>query len=279
MTTRRASLALLGTGWALASASSAAAPPGPLRIALAPFLSPAALLAAFRPLREHLERQLQRPVEMVTSRDFHSLIAETRHGEHDVVQLPAHLARLAMLDWRWQMLAGPEERVEVVVGVRGAGPVRSIGDLRGQRVGMLDALSLTATVGHAWLQAQGLDSAVTVVVQASVNAALYALERQEISAFVAATTQLATVPASTPRGERVLARIGGIPGPLFLARPDLPAADRDALLAAMLAFQPDPARPTAASNSPLRPVPPASLAALDAYVAVARPLLAQPGRR
>ncbi|WP_425258519.1 phosphate/phosphite/phosphonate ABC transporter substrate-binding protein [Rubrivivax sp. RP6-9] len=276
MTTRRASLAWLGTGWALAGAATAQRPP--LRIALAPFLSPAALLAVFRPLREHLEHALQRPVEMVTSRDFHSLVGEARRGEHDVVQLPAHLARLAMLDWRYQMLAGPDERVEVVVGVRGAGPVRSIGDLRGQRVGMLDALSLTATVGRAWLQAQGLDGAVTVVAQPSVNAALYALERGEIGAFVAADTQLATLPASTPRGERVLVRIGGIPGPLFLARHDLPAAEREDLRAALLAFQPDPARPRAASNAPLRPVPAASMAALDAYVVVARQLLAQGAR-
>lgn len=274
MTTRRASLALLGTGWVLGGTGTAAAQPAPLRFVLAPFLSPAALLAAYRPLREHLERQLQRPVEMVTTRDFHSLVADARRGEHDVVHLPGHLARLAMLDLGYQMLVGPDEQVEVVVGVKGSGPVRSAADLRGQRVGMLDALSLTATVGRAWLQAQGLGTQVTVVAQPSVNAALYALDREEIAAFVAADTQLATVPASTPRGERILARIGDIPGPMFLARPGLPAPDLAAVRAAMTSFQPDLARPRAASNALLRPVSPARLAVLDPYVAVARQALA-----
>ena len=42
--------ALGGTGTAAARSRA------PLRVVLAPFLSPAALLTAYRPLREHLER-------------------------------------------------------------------------------------------------------------------------------------------------------------------------------------------------------------------------------
>jgi phosphonate transport system substrate-binding protein len=248
----------------------------PLRVALAPFLSPAALLAAFQPLREHLERTLAQPVEMVTEKDFRTLAQAAQRGDHDVVQLPAHLARLAMVDWRYQMIAAPVEPVTVIVGVRAEGPVRSAADLRGRSVGMLDALSLTATVGRRWLQMQGIADAVTVVALPSVNSALYALDRGDVAAFVAADTQLVTLPPSTPRGETVLATIGGIPGPLFVARPALPAAELAAMRAAMAAFRPDPTRPPSAANSTLRPLDDARLVALDVYVAIARQALAAP---
>ena len=251
----------------------------PLPIVLAPFLSAASLLAVYRPLREHLERTLQRPVEMRTAKDFRTLAEECQRGEHLVVQLPAHLARLAMLDWGYQLLAAPTVPVTVVVGVKKGGPVRSAADLRGRRVGMLDALSLTATVGRRWLEVQGVAAQVQVVPLASVNSALYALDRDEIAAFVAADTQLVTLPSATPRGERVLARIADIPGPLMLAGPTLPPAERSALRAALESFMPDPSRAATASNSRQGPISEARLKLLDAYAAIARQTLAAPGPR
>lgn len=268
-----AALATLATA-RRAHAQDAAA--NSLPIVLAPFLSAASLLTVYRPLREHLERTLQRPVEMLTAKDFRTLAEETRRGEHAVVQLPAHLARLAMLDWGHQLLAAPTLAVTVVVGVKSQGPVRSAADLRGRRVGMLDALSLTATVGQRWLQTQGVAAQVQVVPLASVNSALYALDRDEIAAFVAADTQLATLPAATPRGERVLARIGDIPGPLLLAGPSLPAPEREALRAALLAFVPDATRVATSANSRQGPLSAAQLKRLDAYAAIARQALTAP---
>lgn len=270
------------TGLATPTAADAQTPApaggtaAPLAIVLAPFLSAGSLLAVYRPLREHLERRLQRPVEMLTAKDFRTLAEETRRGEHRVVQLPAHLARLAMLDWGCQLLAAPAVPVTVVVGVKDSGPVRSAADLRGRSVGMLDALSLTATVGRRWLEVQGVAAQVQVVPLASVNSALYALDREEIAAFVAADTQLAALPAATPRGDRVLASIADIPGPLLLAGPSLPQAERTALRAALESFMPDPAHVPTAANSRQGPISEARLKLLDAYAAIARQALAVP---
>ncbi|MDO9096277.1 MAG: PhnD/SsuA/transferrin family substrate-binding protein [Rubrivivax sp.] len=245
-----------------------------LTIVLAPFLSPAALLSAYRPLREHLQQALGQPVAMLTAKDFRTLVDETRRQEHRVVQLPAHLARLAMLDWGWQMLAAPAVQITVVVGVKQTGPVQTAQDLRGRSVGMLDALSLTATAGRRWLELQGVAADVKIVAMPSVNSALFALDRDEIAAFVAADTQLLMLPDTTPRGDRVLARIGDIPGPVFLASPDMPAAERERLRQAMGSFTPDPSRPPGAPNSVMAPLPESRMKLLDGYAAIARQALA-----
>ena len=247
----------------------------PLRITLAPYLSPGALLAAWRPLREQLQQRLARPVELLTARDFRALADATRRGEHEVAQLPAHLARMAMLDWRWQPLPSPHEQVTVIVAVKGDGPVRSAADLRGQPVGMLDPLSLTATIGRRWLQRQGLDAGSPVVTMASVNSALHALAAGEVAAVVAADSQLTALPPGTPRGERVLASVTDIPGPQFIARPDLGSGELAQLREAMGAFVHDPAKPVNAANAPLRMTEPARLAALDDLVGLARAALSR----
>lgn len=264
---------LLAAALALAAAPRLQAQAAPLSLALAPFLSPAALLTTYKPLRVHLETALARPVEMVTARDFRSLMEATRRNEHDVVQLPAHLARLAMLDWGWRHVGAPAEAVSVIVAVKDGGPVRAAADLRGRAIAMLDPLSLTATVGRRWMELQGMSTSVTVIPMPSINSMLFALDRGEVAAFVAAETQLNSLPADTPRGERRLATIGGIPGPVFVARPTLTASELAAVRGAVETFQPDAAKPPTAANSPLRPLSEAQLKALDGYVAMARQAL------
>lgn len=246
---------------------------GPLRIVLAPYLSPTLLLTVFRPLREHLERETGRPVEMLTTRDFRQLIEETRRLENDVVQLPAHLARLAMVDWHYRQVAGTVVQLDVLLLVKAGGPVHGPAALEGRRVGMLDPLSLTATVGRRWLQQQALEDTVEVVAVPSINSGLISLDREEIAMLVCGDTQLAALPPTTPRTERVLASIGGIPGPVYVARPGLGDEDLQRVRAAMASFRPDPARPVSAPNALLRPLDEARLAALDPFAAVARQAL------
>lgn len=246
----------------------------PISLSLAPFLSPNALLVAFRPLREHLERTLRRPVEMVSARDFRSQAEAVRGGQHDAAMMPAHVARLAMLDWKCPLLAATVDSVRVQVLVRSDSPVRQATELRGQRIGMSDALSLTATAARQWLREQGLAGALEIVTMSSMNSALHALERGEVAVVIGAETQLRALPPETPRSFRVLATAGEIPGPMFVAHPRLPEAQRGALRAALLSFVPDPAKPLTAANTTLHLPDAAVLARLDPLAAIARQVLA-----
>lgn len=246
----------------------------PLSISLAPFLSPNALLATFRPLREHLERTLRRPVEMVSARDFRSQASAVGSGQHDAAMLPAHVARLAMLDWKCLLLAATVDSVRVQVLVRRDSPVRHALELRGQRIGMSDALSLTATAGRQWLREQGLAGALEIVTLPSLNSALHALDRGEVAVVIGAETQLRALPSETPRNFRVLTTAGEIAGPMYVAHPRLPEAQREALRAALLSFVPDPARPLTAANANLHLPDAALLARLDPLAAIARQVLA-----
>ncbi|WP_341892755.1 PhnD/SsuA/transferrin family substrate-binding protein [Variovorax sp. YR752] len=267
----------LGAAAALALpsvASRAQDASAPISISLAPFLSPHALLAAFRPLREHLELALRHPVEMVSARDFRSQADAVRGGRHDAAMLPAHVARLAMLDWNHRLLAATLDSLRVQVLVRSDSPVQQAEALRGQRIGMGDALSLTATVGRQWLREQGLAAAVEVVELPSVNSALHALDRGEVVSVICGDSQLNALPPQTPRNFRVLASIGEIPGPMFVGRPGLPEARREALRAALLSFTPNPARPPTAANAKLHVPDAAQLARLDPLAVIARQVLA-----
>ena len=145
---------LLAAPLLLGASSMLAQMPRPLLIAVPPFLSPSAALAAFRPLRQHLESQLKQPVELYTARDFRELVEQTRRGEHDVTLLPAHLAGLALSDWGFQALAATVEATPVLILLRQGSAIKTAAELRGKRMGMLGTLSLTAAVATLWLRQQ-----------------------------------------------------------------------------------------------------------------------------
>jgi phosphonate transport system substrate-binding protein len=276
---RRRCLQALGVTLAApAWPSLAAAPDRPLRIGLAPYLPAARLMLQFRPLREHLEAQLARPVQFYTARDFRGLAEDARAHAFDAAMLPAHLAALALSDWGYLPMSGTLSATQVLILVRKDGPVRTAADLRGRAIGTLDALSLVAGVALRWLGEQGLAlgsgaQAVRVAVQPTVSSALHALDRGEVAAVAVAEGQLRGLSADTPVDHTNLATLRNIPGPLFVAAPALPLADRRALSQALLNFRPDPNAPETAANTRHHPLDPDALANLRAYVDAARKLM------
>jgi len=244
------------------------AQPPALRIAVVPFLSPAVMLAAFRPLREHLARELGRTVELYTARSFAALLTQIQHAPDDLTLVAAHIARLAERDWGFTPLAATLEQTTAQLLVRADSRWADAQALRGGSLGLLDRRALPAIVTMTWLHARGLeaDRDYRVVVQPSADSALHALARGNIDALTLAASQLQVVPPSTPRNERVLADTGAMPGPVYIARPRLGTDELGRLRAALLRFEPDPAQPETAINTRLRSPTPAGLAALDVFL-------------
>jgi len=280
---RRRCLQALAAGLATSAWPAFAAPDRPLRIGLAPYLPAPRLMLQFRPLREHLEAHLARPVQFYTARDFRGLAEDTRSRTFDAVMLPAHLAALALSDWGYQPLSGTLAATQVIILVRKDGPVRTAADLRGQAIGTLDALSLVASVALRWLGEQGLElgtgpQAVQVSIQPTISSALHALARGDVAAVAAGEAQLRGLSADTPIDHHRLVELRDIPGPIFVASPTLPVTDRRALASALLSFQPDTSAPNTAANTRHHALDPAALASLKAYVQVARRLMDEPPR-
>lgn len=248
-------LALLATAAQGQPADPAPAQSGPLVVGVPPFLTPAGMLAAFTPLRQHLERRLRRQVEIYTARDFTELIDQARRGTYELNVLPAHLGILAAMSWGFTPLAGSLATTKVLIVVRGQGPVRSAAELRGGRIGTLGPLSLTAAIGMLWLQQQQLlpGRDVEVLSQRSINSAMLSLERGELRAVVASRSQLDALPAGAAEGYSVLRELSDIPGPLYLGRPGASTDSIESLRRALLSFQPDPGLPITAASSAIEP--------------------------
>lgn len=259
----------LGASGLLARSASAWAQEGPLQIGLVPFLTPGAMLLAFRPLREHLQQRLRRPVEFYTARDIVELVEQSRRGAYEISMMPAHLAGLALSDWQFQPLAASVSATKVLVLVRNDQSIASASALRGRRIGSLGQLSLSAAVGLLWLRQQRIE-AQSMVAQSSINSALLNLERGDIDALIATRSQLDSLPPGQFTRHAVLTELSDIPAPIYLARPGTPPASLQRWREALHSFTPDPGMAATAANSRLHGLDAGELQRLAALRDLAR---------
>lgn len=249
--------------------------PVELAVLVPPFLSPAALLETVRPLREHLQRQLGRPVAFYSAIDYRALYSAVARGEPVLVMLPAHVAAVAFADGHYTALAALQQESTLLMMVRADSPLQRLAELKGRHVGMIDSLSLTAVSTRQWLQSEHLQAGrdLHIAYQPTFNSGVVALEQGEIDALVMTSFQISVLRGEAIAKLRHLASGPSMPAPMVLARSDLPPALLGALRRALTDFSPDPKRPVGVFNDAMIPISPARLQALQALVEPTRALL------
>lgn len=277
--TRRHCLAA-GTAALLALGSPARprAQPSPLRVALVPYLSPRAMLTQFEPLRGHLQGALGRPVDFHTAASFGALLDSVRRREQPFTFLPMHLARIAVADWGDTLVAkSTRESMVQLLSPSSLGLGRPE-TLRGRTIGAIDPLSITTLLLRRWLRDQGLEAAVTLVHLPNASAAAKALAMGEVQAIAAAQGQTLDIPWVRPDTLSVLAELGSVLTPCFVAHRQVPAAEVAAFRQAVLGFSPAQAT-RGASGAVYSDAKPRDLEPYEPFAEEVRRLLGEAARR
>jgi phosphonate transport system substrate-binding protein len=261
-----------------ASAGRIAAQPAggpPLRVGLVPYLSTRALITLYQPLREHLERALQQPVQFYTAHDFRALAVNARDGEYDMALLPPHIARIAVADWGHRFVARFAQSSEVQLVTLPSTELPLPDGLRGKRVAAIDPLSITALVLRRWLADRGLavERDVDIHYVHSISSGLVALERGDAVALVGAIGQFRDVVDGSATQLKIVATLAAIPTPAFVAHRRVRTDDVERIRQALLAFVPHSAG-AGISSSPFVAGSVEDFTRVEPYAVEARRLLA-----
>lgn len=209
----------------------------PLRVGILPTLSVRLLLNNYLPLRVYLERELQRPVELLTAPDFRSFHQGTTAGDYDLVVTAPHLARLAQLDSNFVPLATYRAANRAVLVMAKARPVTDIGQLRGKTLAVFDPLALTMLQARRWLAERGLKAGVDYRPQVfpSHNSVFFSVQNGESLLGVTAPAGVKQWTEDTRQRLQVFAELPQVPALIWLAHPRL-SADAGRLKTALLGF-------------------------------------------
>lgn len=157
---------------------------GPFVVGVAPHTSARIILEMYQPLRLFLEKDLGRPVEVVTAPDFDTFARRALAGEYDLAITTGQQARLLQLDVGYLPLLTYQADFKSVVLVAANGPIRTIKDLK--RGGTVLGLSPTSQVtlwGQHWLADNGLSKVPVKYVSASDSVAQLVIAGEAVAGF------------------------------------------------------------------------------------------------
>jgi phosphonate transport system substrate-binding protein len=234
---RRRTLLAMAAG-AAALVQPARAQAQPLELGIVPHLSARALMGLYRPLREALQRQLQRDVQLSTAASWSTFHQRTLAHDYHCVVTAANLARLIQVDAGWSPLARFTPDMRALLIAARQRPLAQLADQRGGVLALANPQSLVALRGLQWLAEQGLqrgrDFQVMAAPQDDSVGAL--VSRGDCAAAILSGGEFMAIPEATRQLLVTVRHMTDVPGFVVAASPRLPGADVAALAQAWLAM-------------------------------------------
>lgn len=192
----------------------------PLEIGLVPNVSPRALFQAYQPLREFLEKRLQRPVQLYTAPDFKDFYTRTGQGEFDIVVTPPHFARAAQVEAGYVPMLQYQTPLKAIVVAPNDG-VSQLEELKGKRLAIVGDVAIVTLMAERALMRRGLKLGADVIIQnhTAHNNAVLSMKRGEAEAAVIGSGPYLLMPEETRAGTRIIADLGHSPNATFMAHP------------------------------------------------------------
>lgn len=255
----------------------------PLEIGLLPNLSARTLMAQYQPLREFLERETKRPVQLSTAPNWTRFHQRTLNLDYELVVTAANLARVAQLDRGYVPLLTYAPNIKGLVVFATARPVAGVADLRGQTLVLSNPQSLVTLRGMQWLAENGLqrDRDFRTIDTPTDDSVGSVVVRGDAVAAMLSGGEYRAIPDAVKARLQVLTSFAEVPGFVVLANPKLAASEVRGLKDQLLRFADDSAEGRAffASSgfSGIRELPAGTMESMDPYVEATRRLLTSPG--
>ena len=192
----------------------------PLIIGVFPYLTTRTLVSTYQPLRLYLQRELNRPVEVVTAPDLRQFYRRTTRGDYHLIVTPPHFARLHERESRLvPLFSYSKPTVGLLITRRDSG-IKSAEQLRGHKIAIAEPSALVAIMGATWLHSRGLEPArdYRFRVSGSHNSALMSVIGRESAAAVLGGSAFKQVAAKFEDDIAVLATVGEVMGLVALAK-------------------------------------------------------------
>ena len=246
---------------------SLAAPDTPIRIGLVPTLSPKVLLTSYQPLRVYLERELQRPVEMVTSIDFKNFQHDTLAGDFDLLVTAPHLARLTQMEAGFLPVATYLAANRAILITAKNKPIKHLDELRGRNLAIFDPLGLIVLQAQQWLEDRGFEQGrdYRTTLFPSHGSVGFSVQQGESLMGVISPAGLRQVPSETREQIQVFAELSQVPSLIWMVPPRM-KNEASRFQAALLRFGDTPEGAQFYGGNAykgMRPVTPEELRSLD----------------
>ena len=231
-----AALATAALTWATAVRAQSA--PESFTIGVLPNVSARVILMNYQPMREYLERELKRKVDIATAADFRAFSAATLRGDYQLVITAANVGRVNQLDGKWEPIAIYEPAIPglLVAGVNNAD--NAVQQIKGKSLALANPQSLVALVGLKWLRDQGLQADRDFkITRAGNDDSLGTLIRSgEAPMAIMSMGEFRAISEETRKALKIVTEFAKVPGFWVMANPKLSTSEQQRVKALLLQF-------------------------------------------
>jgi phosphonate transport system substrate-binding protein len=248
-------------------------------IGVAPHTSARVILEMYQPLRQHLEKALDVPVEIVTAPDFDTFARRGLANEFDIAVTTGHQARLFQVDAKYIPLLTYKADFKAIALVAATGSIKKASDLKGKPMLGLSPTSLVTLWGLHWLNENKIDTSTVKFVSASDSVGQLISTGEAMAGFMSQANYQKLNP--TVRGQlRIIAESKPMAGRVYVLN-KRQAALQKKIDAALWAFAATPEAKTYFGNNNLdgyRKLRTNELKEMDKFAAEVRKVLSNPAK-
>ena len=184
-------------------------------VGVAPHTSARVILEMYQPLRQFLEQNLGRPVDIVTAPDFNEFARRALAQQYDLAITTGQQARLLQTDANYLPLLTYKADFKAVVLVAANGQIKKPSDLKGKNVLGLSPTSQVTLWGQHWLKENRVESLPVTFVSASDSVAQLVVAGDAAAGFTSLANYQKLTPEMRPQ-LRVLAESPNMPGRVYM---------------------------------------------------------------
>jgi phosphonate transport system substrate-binding protein len=250
----------------------------PLRIAVVPYLTTSVLLKLFEPIRQQLELDLKRPVELYTAPDIRTHVKRILKPDFDAVLTAAHMGRMAQLDAGYVPVAGFESPLRGIVSVHKNSSINTLKDIKGRTLSINDRLVLVSIVTLDDFETAGVNLGdIKISSAVTQNSSLLSVAKGDVDAAVTAIFTLNQIPEAQRQDIRTIHTTEKLPNVMFLANRRLSDGVASAMSKSLIGFGKSAAGEQFFSTSGFNGIVPLTesyMKTIDRYVPETRRILA-----
>ena len=212
-----------------------------ISLGMLPYISTHRLIEIFLPIKEYLEKELHRPVKLVTAPNFREYLQRSLDGEYDIYHTAPHFAALAELEYGHRRLSRYTRMLDGSILVAKNGTIKSIKDLKGKTMTTPGELAVITMLGEKLIMENGLELGKDISIRntTSHGNAILSVAKSKADAAIVSAGVFERMPEDIKEKLTILTKTRKVPHVMFMANSKLPEKEYQAAKKAMLNFTAD----------------------------------------
>jgi len=140
-----------------------------LKIAVFPYVSPSKILLHNKGLKHFLQKELDRPVSIITAKSSREYIDNVKKGSYDILFAAPHIGRYSEVDFSYQRIAMTKNKIQGYYVVKKTSNMKSLTDAANKTIAMASPLTILHQIALQDLKAHGVEEGNNLTINVTKN--------------------------------------------------------------------------------------------------------------